>query len=324
MKAKPKISVIIPTYNRKEFCVEAIESVLNQTYRDFEVIVVDDGSTDGTAELIRNQYGDKVRYFQKTNGGCASARNFGLRQAAGEYISFLDSDDRYLPEKLEDQSRILDENQDVGFVFSDSYSFDGEKKKLVRAIRPDKNGSITYPLFMLTYLANGSFLVRKKCLDATGYYDERFRLNEDTDFLLRLSVNCRAYYSGNTSFCFRIHPGRKSSDDIRLLTALYESSKNFIEMHPRFKKQHEANVYKRISNIKFNISLQHALRNNIDKALEEIKESNNLYPTFTKKIIERHINVGGHLSRLFLRFLLFRELFSSSLTWRYYLMTGKI
>jgi glycosyltransferase involved in cell wall biosynthesis len=75
---------------------EAIDSALNQTYRDFEVIVIDDGSTDGTGEMLKERYDDKIRYFYKENGGCASARNYGIKMARGEYIAFLDSDDRYL------------------------------------------------------------------------------------------------------------------------------------------------------------------------------------------------------------------------------------
>ena len=97
---KPKVSVVIPTYNSSQFIVETLESVFAQTYKDYEIIVVDDGSTDNTKEVLQ-PYTSRIKYIYKENGGPASARNVGIKSAQGEYIAFLDSDDRWLPEKLE-------------------------------------------------------------------------------------------------------------------------------------------------------------------------------------------------------------------------------
>ena len=96
----PKVSVVIPTYNRAHLICETIDSILAQTYKDYEIIVVDDGSTDNTQEVLK-RYGDKVRYFYQQNQGQASAWNFAVRQSSGEYIALLDSDDLWLPQKLE-------------------------------------------------------------------------------------------------------------------------------------------------------------------------------------------------------------------------------
>ena len=104
------ISVIIPTYNREKFLPATIDSVLRQTYSDYEIIVVDDGSTDGTQEVIEKLYGGKLKYIYKNNGGPASARNVGLKNASGNYIAFLDSDDLWFPEKLETQIRFMEKN----------------------------------------------------------------------------------------------------------------------------------------------------------------------------------------------------------------------
>ena len=97
---KPLVSVIIPTYNSAGYIEEALESVFEQTLQDFEIIVVDDGSTDGTGEVLR-KYGDRIRYIYQENNGPASARNGGIRVARGEYIAFLDADDLWVSTKLE-------------------------------------------------------------------------------------------------------------------------------------------------------------------------------------------------------------------------------
>lgn len=114
----PKVSVIIPVFNCDRFIGEAIESVLAQTYRDFELIVVDDGSEDKTAERVK-QYGDKLTYLYQPNSGQAKARNLGHANSSGEYLAFLDSDDRWYPQMLEIEAQALDANPQVGLVYSD-------------------------------------------------------------------------------------------------------------------------------------------------------------------------------------------------------------
>lgn len=284
MEKRPKVSVIIPTYNRKDYVTEAIDSVLNQTYKDFEVIVVDDGSTDGTGEILKEKYRNKIRYFYKENSGCASARNYGIRNALGEYIAFLDSDDKYLPKKLEDQIRILEKNKEIGFVYSDSYSFGSNKQRLVPCVRPDKHYSVTYGLFMMTFMANGSFVVRRKCIDISGYYNEQMRYNEDTDLLLRLSVNCKAYYSKKPTFAYRIHVGRKSGNNIGLLESVYFSSQSFLREHRFFRKKIGRKADKRLGQIKLDLSMEYLVQRDFTKATRELNLSQRLYPTFRKKL----------------------------------------
>lgn len=284
METKPKITVIIPTYNRKECLAEAIDSVLNQTCRDFEVVVVDDGSTDNTREFLAEKYGEQIRYFFKENGGCATARNFGLKVARGDYIAFLDSDDRYLLDKLEIQSGILDRHPETGFVYSDAYSFCGDRQVRVHAVRPDREGSIVYPLFATTFLSNGSFLLRRRCLDAVGYYDEQLRYNEDTDFFLRIALHCQVRYSEKPTFAYRVHGGRKSSNILRLLEALYYSSENFLRQHPAFREKIGTRGEKRLGQIKLDISLEYVQQHDWVKATEELTLSQKLYPTLKKRI----------------------------------------
>jgi glycosyltransferase involved in cell wall biosynthesis len=119
----PRISVVIPTYNRVDYLAQAIDSVLQQTLHDYEVIVVDDGSTDDTPDLVAS-YGDRVRYVPTKNGGCAHARNVGMAVARGEQLAFLDSDDLLYPYMLEIEARLLDRYPDVGMVYAEMSGFD--------------------------------------------------------------------------------------------------------------------------------------------------------------------------------------------------------
>jgi glycosyltransferase involved in cell wall biosynthesis len=128
------VSVIIPTYNREKLLLEAVDSVLQQSYDDYEIIVLDDGSTDGTQNAISN-YSPKVTYIKQENRGVNAARNIAIQHARGEYIALLDSDDLWLPGKLALQIKLLELFQDVGFVYSDFYILKPNGEKLPAGIR---------------------------------------------------------------------------------------------------------------------------------------------------------------------------------------------
>src|SRR3990172_11149387 len=135
----PKVSVIIPTFNCEEYIEETLSSVLFQTFTDFEVIVVDDGSTDNTIKVIK-PYLDKISYIQKDNGGQGSARNLGISLAKGEYLAFLDSDDLWLPDKLSLQVGYMENNPNVSLTFTDAVAFEerkGHKEKIFEWKYPD-------------------------------------------------------------------------------------------------------------------------------------------------------------------------------------------
>ncbi len=127
---RPIISVVIPTYNRAAFICRAVDSALGQTYAPLEVVVVDDGSKDDTREVLR-KYGDRIRYVAKENGGVSSARNVGVREATGEYIAFLDSDDTWVPEKLAVQMDIFRAHPDYGMVLSECAQVTAEGKSSI-------------------------------------------------------------------------------------------------------------------------------------------------------------------------------------------------
>lgn len=192
----PRVSVIIPTYNYGRYIEKAIDSVLAQTYQDFEIIVVDDGSTDNTRTIIVTKYRDKVKYIYQENKGASAARNQGLREASGDFIVFLDADDWFAPENLEYKTNILENDADVGWVYSDWYYVD-EKGHLVDKASDrfsfntrQLEGDISSELFSTgNYITMDSVLMRKTCIDKVGVFDESLPALQDYDLWLRIALS---------------------------------------------------------------------------------------------------------------------------------------
>ena len=188
---KRKVSVIIPTYNREATLKRAVESVLNQTYTDFELIIVDDGSTDNTRQLVENIHDDRITYYYvKINSGAAAARNYGIERAEGEYIAFQDSDDYWHSDKLEKQMKVMESNPDIGFVYHPiSCRIDSDCCVI---LPPEslpiekKQGDIYTQLLYDNMVDCPTLLVKKSCLDTCGYFDTSLKALEDYDLALRL------------------------------------------------------------------------------------------------------------------------------------------
>jgi len=185
----PKISVIIPTYNRAHTITKAINSVLNQTFKDFELIVVDDGSTDDTKSIIGVFEDSRIRYVWQENQERSAARNTGLRLSQGKYISFLDSDDEYLSEKLHRQVSTLDNNPSADLVMSGWYDVDSNGIIIFTHSPWVNHSDPFYSLkdWLLSPPVNlPTCLLRKKIVGKSGGFDTEFNVAEDVDFLFRL------------------------------------------------------------------------------------------------------------------------------------------
>jgi glycosyltransferase involved in cell wall biosynthesis len=184
----PCVSVVIPTWNRAEWVRDAIDSVLAQDYPRLEVVVVDDGSTDATPEVVR-RYGSQVRYIRQANGGAASARNRGIAEATGEFVAFLDSDDLFLPGKLTEQVREFGRQPGLVMVYAWFSILDGSgRERLGR--RFHRTGDIARSLLahcMQGPLATPTVMVRRTALLQAGGFDETMRLSEDTDLWCRVA-----------------------------------------------------------------------------------------------------------------------------------------
>lgn len=188
----PKISVIIPAYNAMTYLPETMATVLKQTYTDFEVVVVNDGSTDNIEEWI-TQVGDRrVNLISQTNKGLAAARNKGIAYAQGEYLAFLDADDLWEPSKLEKQVSVLEENSAVGLVYTWSALIDYTGQFTGRVFAYCAEGDAWQKLTEENIVGCGSVaMVRSSCLATVGTFDENlssFNVNEDWDMWLRIAA----------------------------------------------------------------------------------------------------------------------------------------
>jgi len=189
MSAIATVSVIIPVFNGERYIRQAIRSVLAQTFEDIELLVVDDGSTDGTAEAVRSCR-DRIHYTRQPNGGASKARNEGIRRSRGRYIAFLDADDLWRPEKLALQVEYLERHAAVGLVHCDVEGIDEEGRPFIRWQNSDREEGY-YWLFMQGHaVLISSAMFRRALLERSGLFDEEFKKAglEDIDFWSRMGV----------------------------------------------------------------------------------------------------------------------------------------
>lgn len=188
MAKNPTVSVIIPTYNRAHLIDRAIQSVSNQTYHDFEIIVVDDASTDNTEEIVKSFNDEKIIYLRhETNRGAQAARNTGIKAARGDWIAFLDSDDEWLPEKLELQSKVLLNQNKPCIVHGDALVFI-EKDNITRECNLPKLQGFVYKEVLKGQTAlYPCILAPKECFEKIGFLDEKVPSFQEWDTSILLS-----------------------------------------------------------------------------------------------------------------------------------------
>lgn len=185
----PKVSVVLATYNRRHLLPETIDSVLNQTFKDFEFIIVDDGSTDDTQSLFEGYKDSRIKYIYTKNQGRSRARNYALSLVRGELIAFIDSDDMFLPTKLERQVDFLDKNSDYGMIYTACDVIDDFGKKIPVVYDAKTSGNIYYDVafYLPVTICLPTVMVRKSVLDQAGHFDEAMVRFEDTDIWRRVS-----------------------------------------------------------------------------------------------------------------------------------------
>jgi len=186
----PKVSVVIPTYNRAHLIRRAIESVLNQTYQDFEIIVVDDGSTDNTEKVVRSFEDKRIRYIRhERNKGYPKALNTGITVARGEYIAFLDDDDEWLPTKLEKQTEKFEKVPDkVGLIYSGAEVREREKNVIQKTYYPEFKGDVRVRLLLGPMICGShTALIKKECFAKVGLFNEALKTCQDWDMWKRIS-----------------------------------------------------------------------------------------------------------------------------------------
>ncbi len=231
-KMKPTVSVIVPTFNRAELIKTSVRSVLNQTYQDFEIIIIDDGSTDDTEKVVKNLNDDRIRYIRhERNKGAPAARNTGIRSARGKYLAFQDSDDEWMPEKLERQMAIFrGAVSDVGVVYSGFWKVKDNKRLYFPPpqIRK-KEGNVYKNLLEENFVAMPSAVIKSECFKKAGMFDEELPRYQDWELFIRISKHYNfAFVSKPLLVAYHQHNGISSDKD-----ALLRARKMILKKHFR-------------------------------------------------------------------------------------------
>lgn len=213
----PRVSVVIPAYNAQEYISESIRSVLAQTYRRVEIIVVNDGSRDRTPELLAG-FGSRIRVIHQDNMGLSGARNTGIRAARGELIAFLDADDLWLPQKTEKQVHLFKNDSRIGFVYTRILPFGPNAERDFRYISPRfHRGRILRHLFLYPFITVSSVMVKKECLDKVCLFDPENPSTQDYDLWMRLAQYYRADFVPEALVRYRVHASGMSRDRVFML-----------------------------------------------------------------------------------------------------------
>lgn len=215
-----RISVIVPLYNKELSIDSTLHSILNQDYSNYEVIVVDDGSTDSSANIVQTIKDDKIRFFSKENGGVSSARNYGIKQAVGEYCLFFDADDYMMPNALSTFESIIQEHPGFIMYTGNVWNCFGSKKKLRCKINKQTSVISRNPYYdvwrdRLT-TSTGCYLFKKTVVDKIGYLNEKLSFFEDFDFTHRLLDLNSVVYTSTPVMSYRMEYGNLSGCNHKL------------------------------------------------------------------------------------------------------------
>ena len=273
------VSVIIPTYNRENFIKKALDSVIAQTYLNFEVIVMDDGSTDNTREVVDGYNNKKISYFYQENRGIAGARNAAINKSSGDYIAFLDSDDYWLPEKLERQMALFHEHSEYGMVASccASIRLDGSFRKKNRT---GKSGWVLKDLFVKNFIRTSSAMIKREYLEKAGLFDEKLRECEEYDLWLRIAALCPVGFINESLAVYVDNPDGISTDSLEgRLFRLKVLEKDYL------KKKIQKKIYvRRIADTCHYIGRHHLKRGNIKQGIDYLKKARKLAPFYLKNL----------------------------------------
>ena len=250
----PVISIIIPAYNAEKTILETIQSLQKQTFSDFEIIVINDGSIDKTVQLLNSIDEPRLKVFSYPNGGLPVARNRGIDRATGEYITFIDADDLWTPEKLADQLAALQQHPEAGVAYSWT-AFIDENSQFLYAWEPIYYQGDVYPTLLLkNFISSGSnLLVRKEFIAAAGRFDPELKSAEDWDYYIRLAALCHFVVVPKYQILYRRSSGSMTSKvDVMeryIVTVTERAFQQAPEKFQYLKKQSLAYTYRFLSQL---------------------------------------------------------------------------
>jgi glycosyltransferase involved in cell wall biosynthesis len=281
----PIISVIVPTYNAERTILQTLSSVQQQSLTDIEIIVINDGSTDRTVELLNTIEDPRIKIFSYENGGLPVARNRGIARATGKYIAFIDADDLWTPDKLESQLAALKKHPEAGVAYSWTKFMDekGETYHLSTPIYFE--GDVFANLLVWNFIANGSNpLVRREAIEETGEFDATLRSAEDWDYWLRLARRWHFTVVPQAQVFYRKSSGAMSSKiDVMEKYNLIVIDKAFQIAPPHLqylKKQSQAGVYQYMAQLALMYSPS---QEKFQLAFEKIQKAIKLQPVLLIK-----------------------------------------
>lgn len=228
------ISVVIPTYNRAHIIERSIESVLSQTYKDFELLIIDDGSVDNTEEVVKRINDNRIRYIKKENGGAASARNFGAKCAKGEYVVFQDSDDVWRRNKLEVQyNDMLSSGADVVFCRFDrhNYSLQSDKMSVLPRI---PGGFVSFEQLVKESIVSTQTVFSKRSVLIDTPFDDSLRKLEDYEWAIRAGEKYKFYLTDQVLVDVFLQNDSitHNGSDLAYIEMIYDRNKEMLERHP--------------------------------------------------------------------------------------------
>jgi glycosyltransferase involved in cell wall biosynthesis len=285
-KTTPIISVVIATYNRASLLRETLDSVVTQSFRDFEVIVVDDGSTDGTEAVVRS-YGPALRYIRQENRGPSAARNVGIQNARANWISIQDSDDICTPDHLESLYAVVKKRNDLGMVFANGGYVGGPKEKTIipqeKSRRLAQNGVRLLDLFDVSIVRLQAALLSRQVLLAIGGLDETLRIAMDLDLAFRVFMRFPVVYLDKAVFFYRRHQGSIGGDEeLRQLENLNVIDKLVQEFPETIKMLGRQQINRRKAHRFYRLAKWRWKIGERDRALEAMRDAITLRPYFPK------------------------------------------
>ncbi len=217
----PRVSVVIPAYNAMVYLPKTLESVLRQTFTDFEVLIINDGSSDGIVEWAAQVTNPRVKLISQENRGLSGARNTGIEHAEGKYIAFLDADDLWEPTKLEKQVRCFEDKSAVGVVYTWTTLVDEQDNPTGRMFASQAEGDVWQQLLEADVISSGSSaMVRRSCFETAGLFDQSLTSAEDLDMWLRIAVHYPFAAVKEPLTLYRQHPTSMSKNRQRMLQSL--------------------------------------------------------------------------------------------------------
>lgn len=288
-----KVSIIIPTYQRSQTIIPALESVFAQTISDYEVIVADDGSSDDTREVLA-PYAERITYDYAENRGQSAARNRGAKLARGEYLAFLDSDDLWYPRKLELQVPLLEQQPNVGWVYCDMDYFGNTpadyRPRTFSKIPPQRGSILKSLLITGCPMHTPTLLVRKSLFESLHGYNESMRVFEDHDLYYRLAANAPADYVDQVL----VHCRREDRGPPKPLTAKVSqlrlsSKRRVLEEHPAQRAEFtELELQQSLGQALQETAVLEAMEGNYSEARKLIAECTQAFPKWWKPLIYKY------------------------------------